>query len=130
VNIQLDVTITDNISGADEAKTLTLLIRNGAGGAIRTAGVVGDGHNSRPVRMALDATAQLVGRDLIDASLTLEYQAAPPEASGGAVGIAPDLTERVRIYLQTGRRFLVSRSADPVTNRIVTVELTATIREP
>lgn len=131
-NVQLDVVITDTVSGKPETKTLTLLLRNNGGGSVRTAGVSG-GHPGHPVRMAFDASVILQG-ELIDAALTFEYQAAwsaAEETASDARGRAPaEVTQRIRTYLQSGRKILVSRSADPVTNRIVTVELTATIREP
>jgi DNA-binding MarR family transcriptional regulator len=40
------------------------------------------------------------------------------------------VTESLTAMLRSGQAMLVSRSADPATNRTVTVELTATIREP
>jgi hypothetical protein len=132
-NVQLDVVITDTVNGKPEAKTLTLLLRNNGSGSVRTGGVFGPHGGQVPVQMALDASVSL-DRELIDVGLTFEYQAAwstADETSSDIRGRAPAaVTQRVRTYVQSGRTLLVSRSADPVTNRTVTVELTATIREP
>jgi hypothetical protein len=40
------------------------------------------------------------------------------------------VTQNLATVLRSGRPLIVSRSADPATNRTVTVEMTATIREP
>jgi hypothetical protein len=132
-NVQLDVVITDTISGSPEAKTLTLVLRSGGSGTVRTSGGVVRGGVGVPVRMAIDAQVRLIQTDLIEASLVFEYQAAsPPDpASSESRPTGPaEVTERIQTNLRNGRKVLVSRSADPVTNRTVTVELTATIREP
>lgn len=151
-NVQLDVVITDTISGKPEAKRVTLLLRQGRGGSIRTKGEVsawssrsfmmggsGDArtvqqHVTTPVELALDGNVQLLGQDLVDVNVTFDY-AAPPQnvaADSGDPGTSTPakVTESISVVLRSGRPLLVSRSADPVTNRTVTVELTATIREP
>ncbi|ODS53652.1 MAG: hypothetical protein ABS36_13590 [Acidobacteria bacterium SCN 69-37] len=131
-NVQLDIVITDTISGKPEAKTLTLVMRSGGRGSVRTTGSVmqRDRNFPVPVRMAIDARVTLVEPDLVDTYLTFEYQAAST-ADGDTPNASPaEVTEQVQTYVRSGRRVLVSRSADPVTNRTVTVELTATVREP
>jgi len=130
VNVQLDIVITDTISGKPEAKTLTLVMRSGGTGSVRTSGSVPQANGSFPVTMAVDARVNVVQADLIDAFLTFEYQAASTASERTADANPAAVTERVQTYVRSGRRVLVSRSADPVTNRTVTVELTATVREP
>lgn len=135
-NVQLDVVITDTISGKPEAKTVTLVLRNGQGGSIRTQGLIWP-RESAPaeVELALDGLVSIVGPELVAARVTFTYAAPPQEPDGAAT--APEalrppakLTENLNTILRSGRPLVVSRSADPVTNRTVTVELTATIHEP
>ena len=85
------------------------------------------------VELALDGSVQLTGRDLVNVNVTFTY-AAPPSAGTGNSELRevhpPRVTESIAVVLRSGRPLLVSRSADPVTNRTVSVELTATIMEP
>ncbi len=150
-NIQLDVAITDTASGQTEPKHIRILLRSGGFGSIRTVGsvatpravsgiILAQGEappalqetGYSPVELALDASVTAVGSDLVEAVVTFTY-AAPPQPAGPLASVRGEPTkvdERMTVLLHSGRPMLVSRSADPVTNRTVTVELTATIREP
>lgn len=134
-NIQLDVVITDTVSGKPETKRVTLVIRNGSSGSIRTHGMVQLAGDASPVELALDGNARQSGPDLVDVNVTFNYLPAPSsitnasDSSSNVMG-APRVIESLSATLRSGRPLLVSRSADPATNRTVTVELTATIREP
>jgi hypothetical protein len=136
-NVQLDIVITDTISGKPEAKRVTLVLRgNGGTGSIRTSGnVVSAGNNVASVELALDGNVRVLSATLVDVTVTFTY--APPPTNGTVtadaswrMSTAPRVVEGLTVTLHSGRPLLVSRSADPVTNRTVTVELTATIREP
>jgi hypothetical protein len=131
-NVQLDITITDTISGTPEAKRVTLVLRNNGNGSIRTQGQVRSPQNVLDqVELALDGNVRVLSRDVVDVTITFNYL--PPRASVPGVAdpaMAPRISESLMTTLRSGRPLLVSRSADPATNRTVTVELTATIREP
>jgi hypothetical protein len=134
-NVQLDVVITDTIGGRPEAKRVTLVIRSGSSGAIRTQGMVEVAGDHSPVELGLDGNARVLGPELVEVNVTFNYT--PPPANVGAatdssmrVMGAPRVIESLSATLRSGRPLLVSRSADPATNRTVTVELTATVREP
>jgi hypothetical protein len=134
-NVQLDVVITDTIGGKPEAKRVTLVIRSGSSGAIRTQGMVEVARTPSSVELGLDGKVRVLSPELVEVDVSFNYT--PPPAN---VGVAADSSMRVmgalRVVeslsatLRSGRPLLVSRSADPATNRTVTVELTATIREP
>ena len=85
------------------------------------------------VELGLDANVNVLGPDLVEVNVTFNYAASPTVAASAPSESTPTparVTENLAVVLRSGRPLLVSRSADPVTNRTVTVELTATIREP
>jgi hypothetical protein len=133
-NVQLDVVVTDTVSGKPEGKRVTLLLRNGHSGSVRTKGqLLIAGRGAWPLELGLDGRVRIYGPGLVEAMVTFTY-AAPPSNPGeetpGPLNSPAEVTESLTVMLRTGQPMLVSRSADPVTNRTVTVELTATIREP
>lgn len=143
-NVQLDVVVTDTVSGKPEAKRVTLLLRNNRAGQLRTEGQIWVDGQLWAVELAFDGRVNIVAPGLIEAMVTFNY-AAPPIGSitsgeEAGRGLTPPahrqlsppakVQESLSAVLRTGQPMLVSRSADPVTNRTVTVELTATIREP
>lgn len=131
-NVQLDIVITDTISGKPEAKRVTLVLRNGGNGSIRTQGQFVSARNtSDHVELALDGNVHVLSPELVDVTVTFSY--VPPRANVSDTtdsAMAPRISESLTATLRSGRPLLVSRSADPATNRTVTVEMTATIREP
>lgn len=145
-NVQLDIAITDTISGKPETKNVMLVLQIGRAGSVRTVGHVlvplpvrdmasGDparvplGYEEHLVELNLDGMVGVVESDLVAATVTFVYSA-PPNSSPGASAPTPRVNENVAVLLRSGKPLVVSRTADPVTNRTVTVELTATIREP
>jgi len=135
-NVQLDVVVTDTISGKPEGKRVTLLLRNGHSGSLRTKGQIWVDGQLWAVELGLDGRVRILGPGLIEAMVTFTY-AAPPLGSGASgeearrqLSPPAEVTESLTAMLRSGQPMLVSRSADPVTNRTVAVELTATIREP
>lgn len=134
-NVQLDIVITDTISGKPEAKRVTMMLRHRSSGQIRTQGQVMSSRNMpSSVELALDGNVQVLSSELVDVNVTFEYMPPPPNVTGSAdsstQSMAPRVSESLSVVLRSGRPLLVSRSADPATDRTVTVELTATIREP
>lgn len=133
-NVQLDVVVTDTVSGKPEGKRVTLLLRNGHSGSVRTKGqLVIAGRGSWPLELGLDGRVRIYGPGLVEAMVTFTY-AAPPSNPGeeipGPLNSPAEVTESLTVMLRSGQPMLVSQSANPVTNRTVTVELTATVREP
>lgn len=111
---------------------MTLVLRNGGNGSIRTQGQVVSARNmSDHVELALDGSIRVLSPELVDVTVTFNY--VPPRANVSDTAdsaMAPRISESLMATLRSGRPLLVSRSADPATNRTVTVEMTATIREP
>lgn len=131
VNLQIEVTIGDQMGTAPAVKKVVSMIVADRGlGRIRAAGmpqIEGGGPNQ--LRLNIDAQPTLQANDMIRLNLTLEYESLP--ASSGSPGEparrpAP-LNESLAVMMQSGRPLTVSRAADPVADRRVTVDVTATI---
>jgi hypothetical protein len=124
-NIRLDLTIADTFSGTPVKKTVSLLVMSGRSGQIRTSNVL---PGSGPVQLNVDAHVQAFPNDLITVSLTFEYRPASNTGEPQTQGrVPPHLEESLNLLLRDGKPLLVSQSADPATDRKVTVELTATV---
>lgn len=142
-NVKLDLTITDTFTGAPVKKTVSMLVLNGSSGMIRTTNRLANGSN---VGLNIDAAATIHAGGLVTVRVTFEYTPAQPVASPANTrdemealraqqaerGLSPtsqpaQLHETLSVVLQDGKPLLVSQSADPTTDRKVTVELMATI---
>jgi len=132
VNVRLDFAISDTYAGTPAKKTLTMLILSGQVGAIRTENQVlvpnGNGRMAG-VQLNVDANVRAFPSGLVRVNVRFEYTPAPaPAAEANARGMSPgSLNESLNLVLRDGKPVVVSQSADPVTERKVTVELTATI---
>jgi hypothetical protein len=81
-----------------------------------------------PITLNVDAVATAQRGDRVEVQLTFEYRPAPQAPPAGQRGMRPaTLNESLHIMLKTGQPLVVSQSADPATDRKVTVELTATV---
>jgi hypothetical protein len=144
-NVKLDLIITDTYTGTPVKKTVSMLILNGSNGMIRTANRLATGSN---VGLNIDAAAMIHQGGLITVRVTFEYtpaqvsmlnvnpanreQAEALRAQQAEKGLSPtaqpaELHESLSVILQDGKPLLVSQSADPTTDRKVTVELMATV---
>ena len=143
-NVKLDLTITDTYTGTPVKKTVSMLILNGSNGMIRTSNRLATGPT---VGLNIDAAARIHQGGLITVRVTFEYtpaQASGPPSAGTHEQIEAaksqlaekglsfasqpaELHESISVILQDGKPLLVSQSADPTTDRKVTVELMATV---
>ena len=102
-----------------------MIIQSGSSGRIRTANVL---NQKWPVNLNVDASTTAYLNGIVRVNVTFEYSPAPAKApSGDTTGPPPNLNESISVILLDGKPLIVSQSADPVTSRKVTVELTATI---
>ncbi|MEP6593911.1 MAG: hypothetical protein ABJC51_09470, partial [Acidobacteriota bacterium] len=83
--------------------------------------------NMQPVKLNVDASPTLSAGDSssILLNLTLEYTPGRAGAEDGAP-LQAELNERLAVNLESGKPLILSRAADPSTNRKITVEVTAT----
>ena len=128
VNLRLEFTVTDQIGTAPPVKkTITMNVADGESGRIRTNAEVFR-KNSAPtvVPLSVDASPEIEG-SRIRLRASLEYQllndAPEPDLPAGKTSI----TQSVTAILNDGVSTTLSQSADPLTDRKVTLEVKATI---
>ena len=110
-NIRIDVSITDSAEKTQK-KVVSMLVADRNGGRIRSS-------NEKGV-LNVDANTWTEGEGRITLALTVEYM--PDRATHNTL-----LNQSITLVLQTGKPTLISQSADPGTDRKVTVEVTATV---
>jgi hypothetical protein len=128
VNLRLEFTVTDQIGAAPPVKkTITMNVADGENGRIRTNAEVFR-KNTAPtmVPLSVDAFPEIDGGK-IRLRASLEYQllkdAPEPDMPAGKTSI----TQSVTAILNDGVSAVLSQSADPLTDRKVTLEVKATI---
>ena len=124
-NVRLNMKISDTFTGEAVTKEVTMIIQSGNNGRIRTENII----NQRfRVILNVDASTTAYANGVVRTSVTFEYSPAPSNpASTDKSDQPPQLNESIVVILQDGKPMIVSQSADPMTARKVTVELTATI---
>ncbi len=120
-NIQLELTITDTISGTPATKTVSMVILNGSSGMIRTTS---PGYDHM---LNVDAMANAYQNGLIGVRITFDFTPPLNTADGKPTARAPRLNESLTVVLSDGKSLVVSQSADPATDRKVTAALKATV---
>jgi hypothetical protein len=122
-NIRLDVTITDQTGPGDPMKkTVTMVMVDRANGSIRSTGVVRD---QGRVQINVDAAPMLLPNGGIRVRLGLEYN--PRTAGAEGPTESSSLNEQITVVLEPGKPMVVSQSADPASDRKISVELRASL---
>jgi hypothetical protein len=134
-NVGVELTITDQTGSAEPVKkVVTMIVADGRTGSIRSSGIVtapaegpagSAGTERRPVTLNVDASPVLASDNSILLSMTLEYLPRP-ETGEDTRGRA-QLNQRMGVTLESGKPMVISRAADPGSNRRITVEVTATV---
>lgn len=129
VNLRLEFTITDQIGTATPVrKTVMMNVADGESGRIRTnADVYRANTSPTQVPLSVDASPEVEGNK-IRLRASLDYQllnerTAPDQPTGGKTSIMQSVTS----ILNDGVPAILSQSADPLTDRKVTLEVKATI---
>jgi hypothetical protein len=136
-NVNIEVAITEQTGVADPVKkVVTMVVADGQMGSVRStgsamepaAGAVGAPEvvvEGRPLTLNIDASPTVRADDSVQLSLTLEYAPRPDDADRKSA--RAQLNERVALTLESGTPMVISRSADPGSNRHIIVEVTATV---
>jgi hypothetical protein len=136
INVRLDVTITDQIgSGAPVQKIVSLLVADQSSGAIRSEGQM-PGYGT--VQLNVDGEVRVIqeppadrgsiATDKIRTRIGLNYDLVDPKAkSAETQSQRTQIRESISAVLENGKPTVIAQSADPVTDRKVTVEVKATI---
>jgi hypothetical protein len=110
VNIKFDLTITDQTGTAEGAKKLvSLLVADRQTGYVRSTA---SSERTGPVRLNVDARPQILANGNIRVALSLEY---------------PSISQQLTVIVEPGKPIVVTQTADPLSDRKVTVEMRATI---
>ncbi len=125
LNVRVDVTITDQ-SGAEKpvVKTMSLIAIHGGTGQIRTEVTMRSPGSQIELPLSIDVSPQLIGRDRIRVKLTLEYQTHAKLDQGMQTS---NVKESFSFALDNGKSLRLSESADPASDRKVSVDVKATI---
>jgi hypothetical protein len=130
INIQVDVTITDQRGGGAPAvkKTVSAVTADGGMGIIRTSAnytAIGD------VPLNVDIDSRLVADGKIRVHVNLQYELPVSSAGEGVPGVGSlrktSLRENLSLVLENGKSIVAAQSADPVGDRQVTIEVKATV---
>jgi len=137
-NVKVDLTITDTFGTGTTKKSVTLLVADGWSGRVRSsnevmvqlAGAPQGATTPRPITINVDCTP-IVRENRIQLNLTIEYV---PELSAGSGNQTTtrdprpaNINESLTVLVNDGKPTLLTQSADPSTDRRVTVEVTASV---
>ena len=115
-NVKIDLTITDTF-GTGSKKTVSVLVAGGRNGRVRS-------QNGTAI-LNVDARPETMRDGRILLSLTLEYMTTNTQADGPERPAM--INESMSAIVADGKSVVISQSADPCTDRKVTVEVMATI---
>lgn len=133
VNVRLTLAITDETGAGDPVrKTITLLLADGGSGRVRSSNhqIIGIPARSFVVTLNADAFIGRIDGDNVQADITVEYS---PGTSGEAAAGTPaeqrgtPLSQSVSVWLTNGTPTVIVEASDPMSDRKVTLEATATI---
>ena len=121
VNVQIEITISEQVgTAAPEKRVVTMMVADAAFGRIRS-----NAGNGMAV-LNIDAQPSILENDRIATELTIEHVPALPEGASPLTRAAA-LNEMLTVILQNDKSMLISRAADPRSDRRITVEVRATI---
>jgi hypothetical protein len=133
-NVRVEIAISDSISqgAAPGRKTVTMLVADGRSGRVRSMNNVRTPEaGSQVITINVDARPLVRADGRIQLDLTLEYVPDVPLIISGTPSSRPTVpatvNESLTVLLADGKPTVISQSADPSTDRKVTVEVTATV---
>ena len=126
LNVKLELTITDQLgSAAPVQKIVSLLVADSESGMIRSEGVL-PGYGA--VQLHVDGEVMMISETKIRVRIGLNYDLIDPKAESAArQSQRTQIRESLNAVLENGKATVISQSADPVTDRKVTVEAKAII---
>ncbi len=134
LNVKVDLLITEDGGTAPPLrKNITAVIGDGFNGSVREQAT------SRPFPLAgstntfdsvvaplnLDASPRILANGKIQLGCTIQYVSRGPTTDERRM--TTDIKQNLSLILESGKPLVVSQATDPVSDRRVTVEVTATI---
>lgn len=135
LNVKVDVTVTEQRgTAAPTKKTVTIVVADGYFGAIRSQSDVFQVANQMPLNIDAEPMV-LLGTDNSRVRLKINVQydlPSPIETQPGSnpprgTVLKTQLHDNLTIVLDSGKPLIAAQSVDPVGDRRVTVEVTATV---
>lgn len=144
VNVRLELTITDHSNdGAPLKKSIMWVLADGFQSRVRSSGMVhnqeksDNGPDGPPmvftralfeVQLNVDSMVRIMEGDRIRAEITVQYTPgiAGAIAPSGTVKPSP-LNQSATVILTSGKPLIITQAADPVSERKISLEVTATI---
>lgn len=125
-NVRVDVKITDERPGQPPvSKVVSLTVADRRDGFVRTSAV--DSPMPGPIPLNVDASPMIEGTH-IRLNLGLQYSWVDETASGDARQRSRrDFQQRLGLVLEDGKTVRAAQSADPLGDRRVNLEVTATV---
>ncbi|MDO8677920.1 MAG: hypothetical protein Q7R30_05055 [Acidobacteriota bacterium] len=131
VNVQIELTITDQTGGAPvEKKTVSMIAADRTWGKVRASAVAGNERGLPPLSVGLNVDARpFVQPDgVVQVEFTIGYNPLGPAAATATPGQRPtELNQSLTVLLQSGKPLIVSQAADPISDRKIVVEVKATV---
>ena len=136
INVKIDLTNSeDGAPGTPLKKTLTAVVGDGYNGYVREQAVAqnqpGPGPFDRSVSpLNLDAMPTILQNGKIRLVCSIQYssiQRPQSERPQTERQINTDIRQNLTLILDNGKSLVISQATDPITDRRVTVEVTATI---
>ena len=129
MKVELNIT-EDGGTGAPIKKSVTAVVADGYNGLVRQQGIAQEPQTGVPrsVPLNLDAFPVILTNDKIRLTCSIQYTssgAATSSPVGGRTGT--DIKQSLVLNLENGKPLVISQGTDPIGERRVTVEVTATI---
>jgi hypothetical protein len=131
INIRVDTTISETGgNGSPVKKTVTAVAGDGFEASVRETASTSTPPPTPapflgPTALNVDAGPSILPNGKIRLRLTLQYAAGQTQT--GDARIRTDIRQSLVLILDSGKPLVISEAADPVSDRHVTVEVTATI---
>jgi hypothetical protein len=125
-NVRVEVTITDTFGNGGK-KIVSMLIADNSSGQIRSSNEIGTPNGFRPISINIDASPSVLDSSRIHLGLNVQYQPDTSMMSGTSSPKPATINESITLLVTDGKPTVISQSADPATDRRVTVEVTATV---
>lgn len=113
--------MTDDMTpGQPARRTVTMIVADGQRGSIRSTG------NQIQARLFVDATPQILSNGAVRVHIGLQYNPRWEPTENTPVG-GSSLNQEITSILQPDKPLVISQASDPVSDRKITVEVTASI---
>jgi hypothetical protein len=126
INIRVDTSISETGGpSAPVKKTITAVAGDGYSASVRETSAPGAPGQGGPTSLNVDASPTILSNGKIRVGVTLQYVAG--QAQTGETRIRTDIRQTLVLNLDSGKPLVISEASDPLSDRHVTVEVTATI---